>query len=122
MKQGDVIRAYKALQKLSAETLPIKIACKLHRLKTQLRTAWEFQLEEEGKLIDQLHPIAGEDGKLTFQSKEDSDLFRERLSELSQSEADDMTFDPVTVPMMDGISLSADDIEALEGFVMFSEA
>lgn len=122
MKQGNIVQAYRALQKLTAETLPIKIACKLHRLKVQLRTAWDFQLEEEGKLIAKLRPREEQDGSLTFQNKEDCKLFRDQLAALADMDADDVKFDRVEMPMLEDISLSANDVEALEGFVAFTEA
>lgn len=119
MKQGDIIKAYKALQKLTAEPLPIKIACKLHRLKVQLRTAWDFQREEEDKLIMKLRPEAQPDGRLTFQSEADCKLFKDQLAALADMDADDVKYDAVELPELADVRLSADDVEALEGFVSF---
>lgn len=120
MKQGKIIDAYKALNKLASCQLPIKTAYQLHKLRTALKSAWDFQCEEEGKLLERLHPVADADGNLTFATMEGKKEFLRVQHELSEHEQE-IDFQPVTVGFSDGITLSANDIDALDGFVTFVE-
>lgn len=120
MKQGKIIDAYKALNKLSACSLPIKTAYALHKLRANLKSVWDFQCEEEGKLIERLQPIADADGNLTFATMEGKKEFLRVQHELSEQEQE-IDFQPVTVGLLDGITLSANDIDMLDGFVTFEE-
>lgn len=120
MKQGKIIDAYKALNKLASCQLPIKTAYQIHKLRTALKSAWDFQCEEEGKLIERLHPVADADGNLTFKNMEDKKEFLRVQHELSEHEQE-IDFQPVTVGLLDGITLSANDIDMLDGFVTFGE-
>ena len=120
MKQGKIIDAYKALNKLASCQLPIKTAYQLHKLRAALKTAWDFQCEEEGKLIERLNPSATSDGNLQFKCMEDKQEFLRVQKELAEQEQE-IDYQPVTVGFSDGITLSANDIDALYGFVTFGE-
>lgn len=120
MKQGKIIDAYKALNKLSSCPLPIKTAYAIHRLRTALKPAWDFQCEEEGKLIDRLHPTVTAEGNLTFANIEKKQEFLRVQNELAEQEQE-IDFRPVKVGLLDGIALSANDIETLDGFITFEE-
>jgi len=120
MKQGKIIKACKALNNLAVQPLPIKDAYALHKLRAALRPTWDFQLEEEEKEINRLQPQHQQDGDLLFKTPEDAGTFREKLKELEGNEVS-VEYKPVTLRMAEGMALSADDIEALEGFVTFTE-
>lgn len=120
MKQGKIIDAYKALNKLASCQLPIKTAYQLHKLRAALKSVWDFQCEEEGKLIERLRPAVDADGNLTFAAMEDKKEFLRVQHELSEHEQE-IDFQPVTVGLLDGITLSVHDIDALDGFVTFEE-
>lgn len=121
MKQGKIIKAMKALNILAAQALPIKTACAVHRMRVALRPAWEFQQEEEEKLFSRLHPTFNSDGNLDFKTPKDAQEFREKMKELEEMEAEGIAIQPITVATVEGIRLSAYDIEALDGFVNFTE-
>lgn len=120
MKQGKIIDAYKVLNKLASCQLPIKTAFQLHKLRSALKSAWDFQCEEEGKLIERLNPSATSDGNLQFKCMEDKQEFLRIQKELAEQEQE-IDYQPVTVGFLDGITLSANDIDALDGFVTFGE-
>lgn len=120
MKQGKIIEAYKALNKLSACPLPIKIAYALHNLRAALKSAWEFQCEEEGKVIERLSPSVADNGDLVFKSVGDKQEFLRVQKELAEQEQE-INYQPVTVGLLDVITLSANDIDMLDGFVKFEE-
>lgn len=120
MKQSKIVDAFKALNKLSACPLPIKTAYAVHKLRMALRPVWEFQCEEEGKAIERLRPAVSADGGLTFANMEGKQAFLRVQSDLAEQEHE-IDFQPVTIGLLDGITLSANDIDALDGFVTFEE-
>jgi hypothetical protein len=121
MKQGALIQAYKALQKLAGQELPIKIACAIHRQIVAIRPAWEFQIEEERKIIGRLGPDVQPNGDLQFKSTEDAVEFKSRMGEIADMDVDDVRIDTIILPDSLDAFLTARDIEALDGFVNFSE-
>ena len=120
MKQGKIIDAYKALNKLASCQLQIKTAYQLHKLRAALKSAWDFQCEEEGKLIERLNPTATADGNLQFKCMEDKQEFLRIQKELAEQEQE-IDYQPVAIGFSDGITLSANDIDMLDGFVTFGE-
>ena len=123
MKQAQIIKAMKALNNLAAQALPIKTACTIHRMRVALRPAWEFQQEEEEKLLNKLQPTSDEQGNLVFKTPQEAQKYRDLLKELGAMEAEGITIQPVELPMstLDGIQITANEVEALEGFVTFTE-
>ena len=120
MHQSQIILAYKSLAKLSRQDIPIRGACRLHRLSQALKPVWDFQAQEEGKLIEKLNPTLT-DGAVTFKSEQDAQEYASRLKELAEMEVDDIVYTPVTMPIPDGVAMSVRDIEALDGFVEFTD-
>jgi len=118
MKQFKVIKAYKALTKLGQQDLPIKLAFDLFKIKQALQPQWDFQLDEEKKMTDSAKVNA--DGSITFESQEAAAAFRQRLKELSDIDVD-LKVKPVQIPIsIPGLTLSMDDVDALDCFVQFT--
>ena len=118
MKQFKVIKAYKALIKLGQQDLPIKLAFDLFKIKQALQPQWDFQVDEEAKLTTGTKVNA--DGSVTFESPEAAAAFRQRLKELSDIDVD-MKIKPVQIPLSTpGLTLSMDDVDALDCFVQFT--
>ena len=120
MHQSQIILAYKSLAKLSRQDIPIRDACRLHRLSQALKPVWDFQAQEEGKLIEKLNPTLS-DGTVTFKTEQDAQEYASRLKELAEMEVDDIVYTPVTMPIPDGVTMSVRDVEALDGFVTFTD-
>ena len=118
MKQFKVIKAYKALIKLGQQDLPIKLAFDLFKIKQALQPQWDFQVDEEAKLTTGTKVNA--DGSVTFESPEAAAAFRQRLKELSDIDVD-MKIKPVQIPLSTpGLTLSMDDVDALDCYVQFT--
>ena len=118
MKQFKVIKAYKALTKLGQQDLPIKLAFDLFKIKQALQPQWDFQLDEENKLAANAKVNA--DGSVTFDSPETAEAFRQKLKELSDIDVD-LKITPARIPLsIPGLTLSMDDIDALDCFVQFT--
>ena len=118
MKQFKIIKAYKALTKLGQQDLPIKLAFDLFKIKQALQPQWDFQVDEETKLTASAKINA--DGSVTFESPEAAAAFRQRLKELSDIDVD-LKVKPVQTPIsIPGLTLSMDDVDALDCFVQFT--
>lgn len=118
MKQSAVIKAYKALIKLGQRDLPIKLAFDLFKLKTALQPHFDFQVAEEKKAS--ANATANPDGSITFGTPEEAAAFRQKLMELGDIDVD-LHVKPVQIPLsIPGLTLSMDDIDALNGFVQFT--
>ena len=118
MKQFKVIKAYKALTKLGQQDLPIKLAFDLFKIKKALQPQWDFQADEEAKMTTGAKVNA--DGSVTFETPEAADAFRQRLRELSDIDVD-LKIKPVQIPLsLPGLTLSMDDVDALDCFVQFT--
>ena len=118
MKQFKIIKAYKALTKLGQQDLPIRLAFDLFKIKQALQPQWDFQLDEENKLAASAKVSA--DGSVTFDSPEAAEAFRQKLKELSDIDVD-LKITPARIPLsIPGLTLSMDDIDALDCFVQFT--
>ncbi len=118
MKQSEVIRAYKALAKVGQQDLPIRLAYDLFKLKTALQPQYDFQVTEEKKAS--ANATANPDGSITFGTPEEAAAFRQKLIELGDIDVD-MKVKPVQIPLsIPGLTLSMEDIEALDRFILFT--
>ena len=118
MKQFRIIKAYKALIKLGQQDLPIKLAFDLFKIKQALQPQWDFQLDEEKKMTDSAQVNA--DGSITFDTPEAAEMFRQKLKDLSDIDVD-LKITPARIPLsIPGLTLSMDDIDALDCFVQFT--
>lgn len=120
MTQKQIIDAYKVLNKLNSQPMPIKTAYALHKLRRVLQPAWDFQVERENALLQKYKPELVENGVLQFKSPDDLREWNETMAEVNALPSDiDVT--PVTVAMTDYMRLAPSDIDQLEGFVIFEE-
>ena len=118
MKQFKIIKAYKALTKLGQQDLPIRLAFDLFKIKQALQPQWDFQLDEENKLTASAKVNA--DGTVTFDTPEAAEMFRQKLKDLSDIDVD-LKITPARIPLsIPGLTLSMDDIDALDCFVQFT--
>lgn len=118
MKQFRIIKAYKALTKLGQQDLPIRLAFDLFKIKQALQPQWDFQLDEENKLTASAKVNA--DGTVTFDTPEAAEMFRQKLKDLSDIDVD-LKITPARIPLsIPGLTLSMDDIDALDCFVQFT--
>ena len=118
MKQFRIIKAYKALTKLGQQDLPIRLAFDLFKIKQALQPQRDFQLNEENKLTANAKINA--DGSVTFDTPEAAEMFRQKLKDLSDIDVD-LKITPARIPLsIPGLTLSMDDIDALDCFVQFT--
>ena len=125
MKQGKIIKAYMAINKLYEQKLPLSVSHKLWMLRQKLTPTWDFQVDKEHEVILKYDPNISVDGNVTFKSDADSKACREEYNkvcaELENIDVDLGDFKKVTIHLDDKIELSLGDIEALDEFVDFVE-
>lgn len=119
MKQSQIVNAYKVLENMSKQTMPIKTAYAIHKLRGKLKPAFDFQAERETLLIEKLNPEI-KDGRLFFKTVEDAKEWNTELAGIAEIDSD-IEFEKITITMSDNINLTPNDIEALDGFVDFIE-
>jgi hypothetical protein len=118
MRQSTIVRAYKALIKLGQQELPAVSAFELFKIKRELQPHLDFQIDEEKKMS--AGATVSPDGSVTFPSPEAAAAFRDKLKEIGDMDVD-LKVKPVQIPLSTpGLTLSMDDIEALDCFVQFS--
>lgn len=120
MKNGRIVKAYNVLERLADQSMSIKMAYALFKLRQSLKPVYVFFSERETALFNELKPTVSEDGKLYFDSIRDRELWDARHLELSDAESD-VEFEPVSIPLTDNMALTPNDVEKLDGFVIFCE-
>ena len=101
MKLIDIVNARGSLQKLVSQDLPLRLAYKLTRLTDAINFHLNFYGAERMKL--------GENPD------------QEKLRELEEMEISDIPQTKLSIPIRDGLVLSATDVKMLEPFIEFYE-
>ena len=129
MKQGKIIQAYKALDKLMMQETPLQTALKLFEMREKLRPSWEFQIGEEEKLQKKYANINFADFSVSWENGNEEDK-KLKIAELSACEKDIqaladldriLEIEPIQIPAESvSVKIAGKDIEALKGFVEFT--
>jgi hypothetical protein len=115
-----ILTAYIVLSRMAQEPMSSFTAYKLYKLMGVLKPEWDIQVELENRLIERLKPKFVNGSTLTFSENEEADEWRSQIAELNEAESD-ISFEAVHIPINDDMKLSPEDIEALDGFVIFDE-
>ena len=118
MKQSDIIKAYKTIQKYEHEKLPLNTSYALYRIKKQLEDQWNFQVERETTIFEKYKPEIKENGNFIFKTPEDTQNFAKDIQELADMDID-IDIRKSTISFEDNVQMSVEDISALEEFVIF---
>lgn len=116
--QGKIVKAYKTIAKLSSGNMPLPVSYSLFKLKKVLANHFEFQIEKERELFAKYIPTQQADGSFTFASKADEQDFFNQITEISKL-AVEVDCPVVTIPLNSDIALSIEDMESMDGFVLF---
>lgn len=115
--QGKAIQAYKVIEKLSGGNMPLPVAYKFFKMRKALMPQYEFQIEEERKLLEKCGAIH-QDGSWMFESEQGKNEFIELLDKIGKIEVD-VDMEKQSISLDTNIELSIEDMEALDGFVNF---
>lgn len=130
VKQGTVVMAYKALEKIMAQNTTLPVSKKTFDMQRKLQAAWDFQVNEERKIAAR-HPNVNagtatvqfppNDEEIKKERMAELDSFVKEIEELSEMEAE-IEIEPFAIYMSaEAIRLSGNDIKALQGFIDFEE-
>ena len=129
MKQGKIIQAYKALDKLMQQDMPLLISIRVFEMREKLRPSWEFQIIEEQKLQEKYKSIDFATFSVTYQTDDDTDK-KLKLAELSACEQEikeladldrEIEIVQLEIPANTiSVKMAGKDIEALKGFIEFT--
>ena len=119
------IEAYQLINNLNSVRMKSTATSrKLFGLKSLLKPNFEFYLEEEQKLVDDLGGKITEDGKILFADQEEgTKKFLEGREELYKTECDIAIDTPIIFRDAEGLQVSGNDIELLQdmGLAKFTE-
>lgn len=120
MKNITIINAYIALMKIGKLDLPIDSSFDIFKLRKALKTVFDFYNEQEQKIIENNGGVYQNDGTFIFKTKELAEEVFKKIQELKSHEAE-VEYEPVTINIntIQGGLLSPDDIDAVDGFVIF---
>lgn len=113
MKQANVIKAIKTLDKIKTQPMQLRTSYNLYKLRQSLQPHWDWQVEQEMKILEE-KGVQTENG-LTITQEERAEFESALLSIVEIEVEKDWT--PVKVSVSDGLTISIEDIEALDGFV-----
>lgn len=113
MKQANVIKAIKTLDKIKTQPMQLRTSYNLYKLRQSLQPHWDWQVEQEMKILEE-KGVQTENG-LTITQEERAEFDSALLSIIEIEVEKDWT--PVKVSVSDGLTISIEDIEALDGFV-----
>ena len=116
--QKQAIEAYKVVERVRNEPLPIRTAYALFTLRQKLAPAWEFQIEQEQKFIELTSAVVNPDGTANFPSEDECKSFLRMKAEL-EAEPVEIDFEPIELP--DTLTLSMNEIESVFPFVKVGE-
>lgn len=113
--QQQALKAYTALtsmgRKVTGET-----AFKLFKLKQELKTIVEFQVEQEQEMVARNHGTISETGQINFTDEDDRKKFVAEHKELGEMECD---VKGITLKIESIPGITMDEIEALDGIITF---
>lgn len=117
MTHKQTINAYGVLMKLGTQSMDVRTALSLYKLRKELEGAHQFCAEREEVIIEKYHGTLG-DVTISFPQPQDAIAAQAELTELYQMEAE-LEVTPLSIPMnvLDGCKLTPNDLEALEGII-----
>ena len=116
MKQSQIVKAYKVIEKYEDKELPLDISFAFFKLKKLLQAQWDFQIETEKKIFGRHKIQQTENNVLQFETAEDTNDFFEELNDLAELDVD-LSFKKIKVNIGDRMNLSIADLEALDEFM-----
>ena len=126
MKLIKIVNAYMAMGILAKERMRYKDSLLLKMARTQLKSYYDLFAEEERNIVAKVSkkdekgsPIKYSDGHFEFASEESRAEYIRSMTELSGFEVSDSDIKVVVVSPPEMVS--ADTLEALDGFVIFEE-
>lgn len=122
MKQKEAIEAYGAILRLSEISLPLRDAYNVFCMRRKLEPIYQFEMEREKKLLDELHGDITPDGSIHFGDMESYMEFNKKIAEMGDMEID-VEHDVIQIKIdnLKNTEMKPADINRLYGFIEFIE-
>lgn len=112
LTQKQAIEAYTVIRKLEKQEMSGTYAMVLFKARKELEPHFQFQDEQEHKLIKQLGCVLKDSGEIEFPNAEARQKYVEKVNEIAEVEVE-LDLEKKEFDITD-LHLSAKDIEALE--------
>lgn len=113
-----VMAAIKALYDIGDKELPASVSFNLFKIRRKLMPVYEFQAEEENKLVAK-YGVDDGNGKKQIKSVEGKMALEKFINEIN-SQMEEIDYEPVDMKLPD-INMSIDQFEVLSNFINFTE-
>lgn len=130
LKQGDIIRACKALDKIMVQDTSLAVSKKTFEMRDKFQTAWNFQIGEERKIAARHPNVDPAKASVQFSANneedkksklEELDKFIKEMDELGNIEQD-IDVEPFSISIsQEDIKMAGKDIKALQGLISFDD-
>ena len=120
VKQEKAVQAFLTIMAISKRPLNSFAAFKLFKLKKALQDSFEFQREQESKLIEEFEGKMNELGNVSFPDTDKATAFKARQKELDEVEQD-IAIDRMMFTLKELPELSIEQIETLDTFIEIKE-
>ena len=120
MKNKQLTNAYIALTRMGNMQFPLPVTYKLFVLRNKFKESFDFYAEQEAAIMERNGGQKTYDGIYHFENEETTKAVYEQIKELNDMEVE-IAYTPVEVTMTSAATgvLSMNDIEALDGIVVF---
>ena len=115
--QGKALNAYSTINRIRNK-IKGKDALNLFHLKNVLQENVDFQVEQERSLIEEYGGTVTETGAVLIEDKDKRLEFQQAYRELQEMECEVKT-EPLTMSIDRNPDITLDDIEQLDGFIIF---
>lgn len=123
MKQSTVINAYKTINKINGDKLPLKVSYALFKTKQLLQPHVDFQMQREKDVYSKYKYTVQHDGVIKFADKDTANEFADEIqktiNEMMELDVDLGQFNKQEIDASEDMQLSVSDIEALSPFIDF---
>lgn len=123
MKYIQISKAYETLTELGKIKFSFQTSREIYNLKKSLKDTAEFMSNEEGKIVQSYNGILNRDGSVSFSGDDKEDRFSRCFTEINLLHNLDIEFDfkSIIIPQTEtnDKTISGEEIERLEGFVIF---
>lgn len=115
--QGKALNAYSTINRIRNK-IKGKDALNLFHLKNVLQENVDFQVEQERSLVEEYGGTVTETGAVLIEDKDRRLEFQQAYRELQEMECEVKT-EPLTMSIDRNPDITLDDIEQLDGFIIF---
>lgn len=114
--QAEAVKAYLKVLEIYKQPMNPQISRKLYTLKNKLKESFDFQGDQETKIINKYNGTPLENGAFHFEGEGVIEKVTEEIQELANTE---VTIDMEPIDLLSqNIQISGEDIESIQAFIV----